>query len=342
MTIGYGIQTIPKEAFSGSDLKFLEIPSNVEMIDLNAFGSCHQLEEVVIRDGVKRIELWAFADCKKLKKVILPNTLEYMDADVFEYSPAIECNIYKGMKYLGSATNPYFALVGSDGATQLVPHTDTIFYMSEALFNCENVVSVEIGPNVKFIGEYALSGMDGLEEITVHSGNSYYYVANNILFDKSSRKPIQACKTSVIPSDGSITELDLDIFTDLATLETIRVPKSIKTLHMNFQNMRGLKSIIIESDVNRIIVYGNHDYCLKSAKPCFAVYYCHTEEQWKNVNVEYTFSRTGMIRPADHYGDYATHYFYSETEPTGEGNYWHYVDGVPTPWEISTSSETEG
>ena len=29
----------------------------------------------------------------------------------------------------------------------------------------------------------------------------------------------------------------------------------------------------------------------------------------------------------------ATVYFYSEEKPTEPGNYWRYVDGVPTPWE---------
>ena len=30
-----------------------------------------------------------------------------------------------------------------------------------------------------------------------------------------------------------------------------------------------------------------------------------------------------------------TVYFYSENEPSPDGhNYWHYVNGVPTPWEI--------
>ena len=340
VTIGSGVKTIADGVFEVTKLKSIAIPSNVETIGKNAFADCEQLEEVVIGDSVKRIEARAFADCKKLKKIILSNALEYMEADVFEDSLAIECNIYEGMKYLGTATNPYFALVGSDGATQLVPHTDTVFYMSEALLNCENIVSVEVGPNVKFIGKYALAGMDALEEITVHSDNAYYYVVNNILFDKSESKPIQACKTSVIPSDGSITELDLDIFSFLASVETIYIPKSIQTLHMHFQFLSGLKTIMMESDVSRIIVHGNHDDCFKGTKQCFTVYYCHTEEEWKNVEVEYTFNRVG-IRPVDCYGDTATHYFYSETEPTGEGNYWHYVDGAPTPWENSTSSETE-
>ncbi|MBO5294628.1 MAG: leucine-rich repeat domain-containing protein, partial [Clostridia bacterium] len=341
VTVGLGLKAISQEAFGWTNLKSIDIPSNVETIGKNAFTNCTQLEEVVIEDGVKRIEQNAFADCKKLKKVILPNTLEYMEADVFENSPAIECNIYKGMKYLGSATNPYFALVGSDGATQLIPHTDTVFYMSEALLNCENIVSVEVGPNVKFIGYRALGGMDALEEITVHSDNAYYYVVNNILFDKSESKPIQACKTSVIPSDGSIAVLDLDIFSYISSIESFYIPKGIKTIRFHFFGMEGLEMVILESDIEHFIVEGNYDECDLKAEDCYAVYYCYTEEQWENVNVEYPFGKAGMMRPTDCHTDAATHYFYSETEPTGEGNYWHYVDGVPTPWENSTSSETE-
>ena len=340
VTFGSGLKKISGSAFDATQLKRVVIPSTVETIGDVAFAGCKSLEEVVIEDGVKRIEQNAFADCKKLKKVILSNTLEYMEADVFENSLAIEYNIYEGMKYLGSATNPYFALVGSNGATQLIPHTDTVFYMSEALLNCENIVSVEVGPNVKFIGKYALSGIDGLAQITVHKDNAYFYATNNLLVDKRTNVPVLGCKTSVIPSDGSITELDLDIFSHISSIETIYIPKSIQTLHMHFLFLSGLKTIMMESDVSRIIIYCNDDVCFKGAKPCFSVYYCHTEEQWKAVNVEYTFNRLG-IRPVDCYGDTATHYFYSETEPTGEGNYWHYVDGVPTPWENLTSSETE-
>jgi hypothetical protein len=28
----------------------------------------------------------------------------------------------------------------------------------------------------------------------------------------------------------------------------------------------------------------------------------------------------------------ATVYYYVEQQPAESGNYWHYVDGVPTPW----------
>ena len=333
VTIGAGVRTIAVEAFCSTNLKKVVIPSSVEVIGEVAFSGCDQLEEVVIQDGVKRIEQWAFRDCKRLKTVILPNTLEYMEAETFRESPSIEYNIYQGMKYLGSQTNPYFALVGSDGGTRLVPHLDTVFYMSKALYDCEDIVSVEVGSNVQFIGYGALGGMDALEEITVHPDNKYYYVVNNILFEKSTNLPIQGCKTSVIPSDGSITEIDLEIFNSIATIETIHIPKGIKKFELSFQFMSGLKSIIIETDVEHIVNSGNHCGCISRKEACsLTVYHCHIAEQWENVEVEYTFKKIG-IHPIDCYGDYATHYFYSETKPTGEGHYWHYLDGVPTPWE---------
>ena len=57
-------------------------------------------------------------------------------------------------------------------------------------------------------------------------------------------------------------------------------------------------------------------------------YYCGTEADWENVDIyksesEYMPGIHGKIKL----------YFYSETAPTGEGRYWHYVDGKPAIWE---------
>ncbi|MBO4323293.1 MAG: hypothetical protein J5836_01380, partial [Clostridia bacterium] len=55
------------------------------------------------------------------------------------------------------------------------------------------------------------------------------------------------------------------------------------------------------------------------------VYYKGMAEEWDNISI-------------NNEGDYnnylinATRYYYSEEEPTESGNYWHYVDGVPTEW----------
>ena len=62
-------------------------------------------------------------------------------------------------------------------------------------------------------------------------------------------------------------------------------------------------------------------------------YYHGTQSQWEQIQIVGINADGGSI-----FGDNieiknATIYFYSETEPTQLGNYWRYVDGVPTPWK---------
>ena len=335
ITLGLGIKTISREAFAGiPNLKSVIIPGTVEVIETWAFRNCGQLQEVVFQDGVRRIGKQAFVTCGQLKTVTLPDTLEYVHVTAFEACTDLLYRTQDGLNYLGNETNPYMVLFGGSCGTCMVHHADTKIFADQAFYDNGDIASVEIGPQVRWIGLEALVGLDALTEITVASENEYYYVVNNLVVDKRTNIPAVGCKTSVIPDDGSITKLDLYIFSEIEAIEIICVPKSIKTLYMNFVSMGGLEQIVIESGVEKIIVNGNyHGYREgKDETPCFAVYHCHTEEEWKQVTIEYTFNRNASIRPADCYGDHATHYFYSETQPQGEGNYWHYVDGVPTPW----------
>ena len=52
------------------------------------------------------------------------------------------------------------------------------------------------------------------------------------------------------------------------------------------------------------------------------VYYEGDEDTWNEIYF-------GVM---NHKLTDATRYYYSESEPTEEGNFWRYVDGVPTVW----------
>lgn len=52
------------------------------------------------------------------------------------------------------------------------------------------------------------------------------------------------------------------------------------------------------------------------------IYYVGSVNDWENIIIG--------SNNDDLYD--ATLYFYSETEPISEGNYWHYVDGAVTEW----------
>ena len=51
------------------------------------------------------------------------------------------------------------------------------------------------------------------------------------------------------------------------------------------------------------------------------VFYAGSATEWSSISVGYC-------------NDGSRLYYYSEEEPTESEYYWHYVDGVPTIWEI--------
>lgn len=56
------------------------------------------------------------------------------------------------------------------------------------------------------------------------------------------------------------------------------------------------------------------------------VYYKGTASEWGEISIDRNNYNLTV----------ATIYYYIENEtdvPTDGGNYWHYVDGVATPWE---------
>lgn len=53
------------------------------------------------------------------------------------------------------------------------------------------------------------------------------------------------------------------------------------------------------------------------------VYYKGTASEWGNISIN---------SKENPYITDATRYYYSESQPTGSGNYWHYVNGEVTIW----------
>lgn len=81
-TIPEGIDTIAQDAFRGSKLKEIKLPSSLRYIGANAF-KFSDLREVVIPEGVTFIGEGAF-DGWKLEVVHLPSTLTTIGEDAFE------------------------------------------------------------------------------------------------------------------------------------------------------------------------------------------------------------------------------------------------------------------
>ena len=87
--------------------------------------------------------------------------------------------------------------------------------------------------------------------------------------------------------------------------------------HYAFYECINLISITIPDSVTSI-----GEYAFLYCSNLTSVYYKGTQERWNKLSIGY--GNTPFVNGA--------RYYYSETEPTTEGNFWHYVDGEIVVW----------
>ena len=119
--------------------------------------------------------------------------------------------------------------------------------------------------------------------------------------------------SSITIPNGVISIGDM-AFCECTNLSQIDIPNSVVWIGQSAFDSTSLDSIIVPSSVETLgyLPFGDSN---------MIIYYCGSKENW-----------TSMM-----FGDLDTKnnnhvYFYTEIEPSEPGNYWHYVDGVPTVW----------
>ena len=81
---------------------------------------------------------------------------------------------------------------------------------------------------------------------------------------------------------------------------------------------RQIRSVVIGHNVKEI-----RNQAFYENNRLTTVFYKGTEDEWNDIQIN--TSGNNMLLAAKRY-------YYSEEEPTESGNFWHYVDGVPTAW----------
>ena len=123
-----------------------------------------------------------------------------------------------------------------------------------AFFYCDKLESVEIPSTVTDIQKGVFALCKNLESITVAEANTKYFSSQNCVIEKSSKTLTVGCKGSVIPTDGSVTVIGEEAFSDCTGLTEITIPKTVKTLeNYAFSGCESLLSINIPASVKSIV-----------------------------------------------------------------------------------------
>lgn len=123
--------------------------------------------------------------------------------------------------------------------------------------------------------------------------------------------------TSVTIGNG-VKEIGYMAFCSCRDLTSVTIGNGVEKIgYMAFDSCLDLTSVTMPKSVTSI-----GDMAFYGCKKLTKVYYQGEKNDWNKISIG-----------NDNYSlDYATMY-YSETKPTAPGNYWHYVNGVPTPWD---------
>ena len=350
------VRSILEGAFSGCNaLNQINVPSSLTLLADYAFSGC-RVHEITLPEGLAVISEGAFAGCYGLTAIHLPRSLRKIGAGAFSGDNNLELSaLPAGLSYIEAA-----AFSGCEKITSIALPSSLSLLGDRAFQNC-SLTSVEIPYGVYKIGLNPFYDCSITELKLSHPDGPFYQspLGSNVIIEKENNFVACGCMASEIPegtlgiADGAfegcygLTSLDLpdSILTigeaafSYSGLAEIHLPAGLTSIGQYAFDSTYLTFIDIPDGVTQIEegtfrwcnrmesivipegVLGIWYYAFENCTALGKIFYKGTAEQWEKVYVSH---------PSDISG--AAVYFYSESEPSESGHYWHYDAGLPAIW----------
>ena len=266
--------------FNCSGLKSITIPKSVSVINSETFRDCKELTEIVFLGEVsewKSIKIgegWNTDSGIRIIKcsdgdIKLYDEPEYDGSVGLKYSKSGNATIgyYMTLDGIGTCTdidivvasyyNGYPVKVIDNNAFNGQTHiksirlSDTVEIISYGAFRgCSSLESLYISASLKRIDSHVFWDCGNITKIEIDPNNEVFE-GKNCIIEKNRKALVLGCRTTVIPSDGSVTRIDGLAFKDVIGLTSITIPEGVTLLGEDaFSGCPDLKSIHFSSTVD--------------------------------------------------------------------------------------------
>ena len=248
--------SLASNAFDGYDaLVSVTLPDTMTSIGSSVFAGCTSLEEIILPATLATIGSRAFEDCTGLVSIAIPDSVTSIGQYAFSGCPAEI--IWGDAPSLTSFGGYVFAEYA--GTAIAVPH-GVRSIAGYAFNNCAALTSVTIPDSVTAVGQYAFSGCPEISSLVVDDANLIYHSAGNCIIETAEKELAFGCKTSIIPSDGSVTAIGSHAFDGCSGLTSISIPNGITSIKTYaFRNCSDLISIALPGSIISIGAYAFDD-----------------------------------------------------------------------------------
>ena len=256
------------------NLKNLEIPKGVSIVEDYAFLGNTDLEKVTFGPDVEEIGLYAFQNCVNLKEVVIDDAMGIISAGAF-----------KGCKSLKSVdfSDATLATIGYESfadctSLESVGTSETLSEIGDYAFANTKIKTIKLYKNVNSITADAFAGVKTLEAIEVVDNNKEFSANDGILYNKKGTSIIvypaakkgdfeipqgvssisdRAFKGSLVANvtlakDASLNWIGVAAFEDSA-ITSFEVPANVTKINSNtFKNATKLSKIVFNDGLTYI------------------------------------------------------------------------------------------
>lgn len=195
------VKVMGENSLRNGKLKTLVLPDSLQTIKDGAIANCRNLTKVIMGKSLHSIGPEAFYQCSSLKYISFPSTLKEIGDSAFVNCGLLSVRLNEGLKKLDR----------------------------EAFSTCRFLERIELPSSLQVIGVGALGLVD---RISLKSGNKFFTVQDNVLFNKAKTKLIYYAYSNkstkyVVPK--TVRVIGEDAITN-DNLKTLVLPDSLRTI----------------------------------------------------------------------------------------------------------------